>query len=207
MKRFFIILLLLPVAAAIVWWVGVQVYLRLLPSPIWAMQSTGVVSSLAQDNADPSNSTVLAVPVAEHLIPSRRAALVAWQIMRSQVGQNVTIHEGPSLVMIAFPDGLSRLTWRCIALLDLSPTGKQGIAIAAYVDAASGKPLAVVKDIVVVDPALSALTSPADAAYWVILLTNGPLFLLGGYLILLAVLLLVLSILRSLKRMQKRDHK
>jgi hypothetical protein len=203
MKRFYFALLLIPVAVLLSWWAGVQIYLRLLPTPLWVMQSNGVISSLEMDmNNSGSSGAALAVPVSEHSIPSRRAALIAWQSMRRQTGQNVTISDGPSLVIISYPDGLQRLTWRSIALLGLPAGGTQGMAIAAYVDAATGEPLAVVENIVIVDPALSALTKPADAAYWVIFMTNGPLFLLGGYLILLALLLLLLSALRSWRRMR-----
>ena len=206
MKRFYIALLLIPIGALLLWWLGAQIYMRLIPTPLWVMQSRGVISSLEMDmsSAGAPGSTALAVPVAEHRIPSRRAALISWQVMRRQAGQNVTIHDGPSLVIISYPDGLQRLTWRSIALLGLPAGGTRGIGMAAYVDAASGDPLAVVEDIVFVDPALSALTRPSDAAYWVIFMTNGPLFLLGGYLILLALILLLLSALRSWGRMRKK---
>jgi hypothetical protein len=88
--------------------------------------------------------------------------------------------EGPTLVWATFPDGMRRLAWRRISLISQDDMGMSGTAAAVYVDARTGEPLALVRDIYVCEPSWSPLflASDNEAILVAWLQTSGPSVLL-----------------------------
>lgn len=189
-------LLLLPVLLLLGWWLGIQAYLRALPAPAWVLAARAGIrdddlSGAALGNAQP-------VPDAPgvQVIPPRRAALIAWDMLSDHSGHSVTLNDGPRLMLVTFPDGKARLAWRAIALVAVDSSGLNAEAAAAYLDAVQGTPLAILEHIRVVDSDIAALAVPAESSIWVLILRNLPLILLGLYLMAVALLLLALSLIK-----------
>ena len=95
------------------------------------------------------------------------------------------------------PAGLIRLAWRRISLISQDEMGMSGAAAAVYLDAMTGEPLALVRDIYVCEPSWSPLflASANQSVLIAWLQTSGPFVLLGVYLfIVLFIVGLVLGI-------------
>jgi hypothetical protein len=195
--------LFLPILLLLGWWVGIQVYLLSLPQPPWVMAARIGISGTDLSGAALGGSSPADPAAANDVIPQRRAALIAWQMLRTSARHSVTLNEGPTLMVVTYPDGQTRLSWRAIALTSLSPDGLSATAAAAYLNAADGVPLAVMSDIRVETDALSAMLVPAESSIWVMLMRNAPLILLGLYVILTALVLMAASLIRRLTQPQK----
>jgi hypothetical protein len=190
------LLLILPALLLLGWWLGIQVFLRSLPQAPWVLAArTGIsnndLSGAALGGAQPAPDVA-----GLDVIPPRRAALIAWQMLTGSAGHNVTLNDGPTLMVVTFPDGKARLAYRAIALVSADPGGLAATAAAAYLDAVDGTPLAVLESIHVAGSDIAALSVPAEASIWVQLMRNMPLILLGLYLVLIALLMLAVSLFR-----------
>lgn len=189
------ILLILPVILLLAIWLAVKIYFYLLPPPLWVLSASAAISGDSLKGAElPTSGQPQAAPLTGETIPSWRAALASWKMLNDQTNKDVVINNGPSLVIASYPNGLTRLAWRSISLVSSSEDGATGIAVAAFVDADTGQPMAVIHDIPVYNPHQSALSGISFVSRNVLLLRNGPLILMGFYLIFMAIILMALSL-------------
>jgi len=68
-------------------------------------------------------------------------------------------------VQATFPDGKRRLVSRRISLMSQDELGMSGVAAAVYLDAATGEPLALIRDLFVCEPSWSPLFAYVDNKY------------------------------------------
>lgn len=189
--RLLILLLSLPAVALLAWWGIVRLDLQRTPAPRWDLQAMGVICWGDHDlaGARPGDPPPQPVPQAPPgTLPAGRAALIAWHVLHEHGGVQALqpflfYGEGPTLVQATFPDGERRLAWRRTNLISEDDTGMSGVAAAVYLDAATGEPLALVRDISVCEPSWSPLFLNVDNRYLlaVWLHTSGQLVLLALY--------------------------
>jgi len=113
--------------------------------------------------------------------------------------------EGPTLVRATFPDGKRRLAWRRTSLISEDDIGMSGVAAAVYLDAATGAPLALVRDIYVCEPSWSPLfLSSNNEVHWAVWLqTSGQFLLLALYV---AVVLFVVGVVLGIRWLRVRPR-
>jgi hypothetical protein len=206
-------LLSLPGLALLTWWLCVQVYLGQLPPPRWDLPARGGIcwgdSNLAGARpGEPPPERVSETPPGT--LPAGQAALIAWHVIHQHTGGQAfpdffLYGEGPTLVQATFPDGERRLVWRRIDLINEDETGMSGVAAAVYLDAATGEPLALIRDIYVCEPSWSPLFLGADNKYLLLawLQTSGQFVLLALYVAVVLFSLGVISVIRRLRRRQR----
>jgi hypothetical protein len=163
--RLLILLLSLPVVELLAWRGIVQLSLLRVPALRWDVQAqrniSGNIPGLAAGTPDaPRSEWVSETPPGT--LPADRAALIAWHVIQKHVRdkdfQSVYLYaEGPTLVRVTFPDGVQRLAWRRISLVSQDSSGMIGTAAGVYLDARTGEPLALVRDIHVSEPSWGPL--------------------------------------------------
>jgi hypothetical protein len=211
--RLLIVLLCLPVVALLVWWGAVQLDLQRTPAPRWDLPALGMICWGDYDLAgarpgDPPPERVSETPPGT--LPAGRAALIARHTFDKYVGgldlnSFLLYGEGPTLVHATFPDGKTRLAWRCISLISEDDMGMSGVAAAVYLDATSGEPLALVRDIVVCEPSWSPLfLSQGEYRFRVELQTSGQFVLLALYV---AVVLLTAGVVSGIRWLRARHRR
>jgi hypothetical protein len=111
--------------------------------------------------------------------------------------------EGPTLVRATFPDGLQRLAWRRISLVDQDSSHMIGTTASVYLDATTGEPLALVRDIYVSEPSWGPLFfgSANKTGLRVWLHVWGPFVLLALYLV---TVLLIVGAALLIRRLRAR---
>jgi hypothetical protein len=205
-----IALLSLPAVALVAWRGIVELDLQRIPPVRWDLAARGSIcygdhNLIGTRPGDPPPERVSETP--SGTLPADRAALIAWQVIRTHVGiqpfQSFLYGEGPTLVQATFPDGERRLAWRRTFLISEDDMGMSGVAAAAYVDAATGEPLALVRDIHVCEPSWSPLfMSSSNETYWAVWLqTSGQFFLLALYI---AVVLFVVGVILGIRWLRTR---
>jgi hypothetical protein len=204
----------LPGLALLVWWLSVQVYLQQIPPPRWDLPARGMICWGDSDLAgarpgDPPPQRVSETPPGT--LPAGRAALIAWHVIHKHIkhigGQDLYFlfyGEGPTLVQATFPDGQRRLAWRRTDLISEDEMGMSGVAAAVYLDAATGEPLALIRDIPVCEPSWSPLFLSSGGnkyllAVW--LQTFGQFVLLALYV---AVVLFSLGAISGIRWLRRR---
>lgn len=208
-----IALLSLPAVALVAWRGIVQLDLRRIPAVRWDLPAMGRICWGDHDLAgarpgDPPPAHVSETPPGT--LPADRAALIAWYVIRKHMGaqafQSFLYGEGPTLVRATFPDGERRLAWRRISLISEDDMGMSGVAAAVYLDAATGEPLALVRDIYVCEPSWSPLfLSPNNAVHWSVWLqTSGQFFLLALYV---AIVLFVVGVVLGIRWLRARRRR
>jgi hypothetical protein len=203
--RLLIALLSLPAVALLAWWGIVQLDLQRIPVPRWDMPAKGIICWGDTDLAgakpgDPPPQRVSETPPGT--LPPGRAALIAEYVIYKHIGGQELFSyffygEGPTLVQATFPDGVWRLAWRRTSLI--SDTGMSGVAVAVYLDATTGEPLALVRDINVCEPSWSPLFLQTDNKYQlqVWLQTFGQFVLLALYV---AGVLSIVGVVSGIRR-------
>jgi len=208
-----IAVLSLPVVALLAWWEMVQLDLRRIPEPRWDVPAKGSIcwgdSNLP--GARPGDPPPELSEIPPGIVSPGRAALVAQYVIRKYAGgqampNDLLYGEGPTLVRATFPDGASRLAWRRISLLSEADDGMSGIAAAVYLEAATGKPLAVVRGISVCEPSWSPLFGPGGSPHFltVWLQTSGQFVLLAIYAALVLFIAGVVFSVRWLRSKRRR---
>ena len=205
-----IALLSLPAVALIAWRGIVQLNLQRIPAARWDLEARDNICYGDRNLIGTRPSDPLPERVSETTpgtFPADRAALVAWHVIRTQVDvepfQGFLYGEGPTLVQATFPDGERRLAWRRTLLISQDDMGMSGVAAAVYVDAATGEPLALVRDIYVCEPSWSPLFMSSGYEYHlaVWLQTSGQFYLLALYV---AIVLLVAGVVFSIRWLRAR---
>jgi hypothetical protein len=204
----------LPGLALLIWWVSVQVYLHQIPPLRWDLPARGMICWGDSDLSgarpgDPPPQRVSETPPGT--LPAGHAAFIAWHVIHKHIDAQTFPHflfygEGPTLVQATFPDGERRLAWRRTDLISEDEMGMSGVAAAVYLDAATGEPLALIRDVSVCEPSWSPLfLSPQDNKYilaaW--LQTSGQFVLLALYVALVLFSLGVISVIRWLRRRKR----
>ena len=196
---FLIALLSLPAVALLAWWGIVQLDLQRIPAPRWDLQAKGGICWGDTDLAgarpgDPPPQRVSETPPGT--LQADRAVLIAQYVINQHVGgQDLSSFffygQGPALVQATFPDGERRLAWRRVSVI--SDTGMSGVGAAVYLDATTGEPLALVRDIPVCEPSWTPLFLQPDNKYLlqVWLHTSGQFVLLALYV---AVVLFIVGV-------------
>ena len=209
-RALFLIALSLPVIALLLWWGIVQWDLQRLPPPRWVLPARGAIFCCSHDSVFPGASPGDLPPerVTETppgTLPAERAALIAQHVINQHIGGQdlpsfFTYGQGPTLVRATFPDGERRQAWRRVSLISQDEHGMYGVAAAVYLDAATGEPLALVRDIPVGEPSWSPLFYDIDNKYalrvW--LQMSGQFVLLALYV---AVVLLVVAVVLGIRGM------
>ena len=201
---FLIALLSLPAVALLAWWGIVQLDLQRIPAPRWDLPAKGMIcwgdhEFSGASPGDPPPKRVSETPPGT--FPADRAALIAQHVINRQIGGQdlfsfVFFGQGPTLMQTTFPDGEQRLAWRRVSVI--SDTGMSGVAAAVYLDAATGEPLALVRDIPVCEPSWTPLFHEADNKYLrqVWLHTSGQFVLLALYV---AVVLFIVGVVLGIR--------
>jgi hypothetical protein len=99
-------------------------------------------------------------------------------------------------------NGERRLAWRRTSLISEDDIGMSGVAAAVYVDAATGAPLALVRDIYVCEPSWSPLFLASNECHWAVWLrTAGQSLLLALYV---AAVLFVVGAVSGIRWLRAR---
>jgi len=208
---FLIALLSLPAMALLAWWGIVQFDLQRIPAPRWDLKATGNIcwgdyDLVGAGLGDPPPERVSETPPGT--LPADRAALIAQHVLHKYVGGQdlfffLFFGQGPTLVQATFPDGERRLVWRRVSLMSQDELGMSGVAAAVYLDAATGEPLALIRDIFVCEPSWSPLFAYVDNKYvlrvW--LQMSGQLVLLALYV---AVVLFIVGVVFGIRWLRRR---
>lgn len=205
-----IALLSLPAVALLAWRGIVQLNLQRIPAARWDLPARDSICYGDRDligtrPGDPPPERVSETP--PRTLPADRATLIAWHVIRTQVDVHPFINflygEGPTLVRATFPDGERRLAWRRTLLISEDDMGMSGVAAAVYLDAETGEPLALVRDIYVCEPSWSPLFMSGSMNHHltVWLLTFGQFYLLALYV---AIVLLVAGVIFSIRWLRAR---
>jgi hypothetical protein len=209
---FLIALLSLPAVALLAWWGIVQWDLQRIPAPRWDLQARGGICWGDTDLAGASPGDPPPQPISETppgtLAPDR-AALIAQHVINQHIGSQDQFSfffygQGPTLVQATFPDGERRLAWRRVSLMSEDEHGMSGVAAAVYIDATTGEPLALVRDIPVCEPSWTPLFLQPDnnkylLAVW--LHTSGQFVLLALYV---AVVLFIVGAVSGIRWLRAR---
>lgn len=196
----------LPGLALLAWWVSVQVYLQQIPPPRWVLPARDAIFCCSHEDigaspGDPPPERVSETPPGT--LPAGRAALIAQHVINQHIGGQDLFSfffygQGPTLVQATFPDGERRLAWRRVSLISEDEQGMYGVAAAVYLDAATGEPLALVRDIPVGEPSWSPLFYDIDNQYalrvW--LQMSGQFVLLALYV---AVVLFIVGVVLGIR--------
>jgi hypothetical protein len=210
-------LLSLPAVALIAWRGIVALDLRRIPPARWNLEARDRICYGDRDlvgtrPGDPPPERVSETPPGT--LPADRAALIAWHVIRKHTNvqpfqgssYGFLYGEGPTLVQATFPDGERRLAWRRTLLIGQDDMGMSGVAAAVYLDAATGEPLALVRDIYVCEPSWSPLFMSSSIEYnlsvW--LQTFGQFVLLGLYI---AIALLVVGVIFGVRWLRARRRR
>ncbi len=202
-------LLSLPAVALLVWWAVVQIDLGRTPAPRWDLPAQGSIcwGDIELAGARPGDPPPEKSEIAPGIISPGRAALVAQYLVDKYVGgqdlwQSWMYGEGPTMVSATFPDGVSRLAWRRIALISQTEDGMSGVAAAVYLEANTGQPLALVRGISVCEPSWSPLLMGGNAHFLTVWLqTSGQFALLAIYV---ALVLLVAGVVFGVRWLRSR---
>jgi len=142
------------------------------------------------------------------VLSADRAALTAWRVIQKHVRDrafhSVFLYaEGPTLVRATFPDGVQRLAWRRISLVQQDSSRLIGTAAAVYLDAWTGEPLVLVREIYVSEPSWGPLFfgSANRTGFKVWLNTSAPPILLALYLV---TVLLIAGLVLGIRRLRAR---
>lgn len=205
-----IALLSLPVVALVAWRGIVQLDLQRIPAARWNLPAKdnicyGDRNLIGTRPGDPPPERVSETPPGT--LSADRAALIAWHVIRKHTDvqplQSFLYGEGPTLVRATFPDGERRLAWRRTLLISEDDIGMSGVAAAVYVDAATGEPLALVRDIYVCEPSWSPLfLSPSNEYHWAVWLQTSCQFVLLALYI--AIVLLVVGVMFGIRWLRAR---
>ena len=212
---FLIALLSLPAMALLAWWGLVQLDLQRIPAPRWDLQARGMIcwgdyELVGARPGDPPPQRVSETPPGT--LPASRAALIAWHVIRKHTGgQDLSSFpfygQGPTLVQATFPDGEQRLAWRRVSLISEDEHGMSGVAAAVYLDAATGEPLALIRDIPVCEPSWSPLFLSSGSDKYLLtvwLQTSAQFVLLALYV---AVVLFIVGVMLGIRWLRAKRRR
>jgi hypothetical protein len=156
-KRLFLLLLALPVVILIAQLLSLQTAVWRAGEPRWVVDSeAGYYSSCTTAaQLERYHAALIDEAGALAVISRQRAEEISQHVLARHYGPAPVLYShGPALAIATFPDGQKRFTWYRVMLYDGGGATLMGRGMVVYLDAFSGEPLLLIRDVTVGDPTM-----------------------------------------------------
>lgn len=153
-QRRMMILFIVPVLLLSGWILYEQALIWAAPEPRW------VISASDQEHFQSCRSAEAFILDGFDVLPVgdfRESQITAEKAgdLINRIFSFFPIHDEPTLAEATFPDGQRRLVWYRFDLVDSGPYDMEGQYPGLFIDAGSGEPLLLVRDLIIFDPTMA----------------------------------------------------